>query len=176
MRGGKGSIFEGGVRVCAFASWPGHIPAGKVVDQPVHIIDWYPTLVNLAGGSLKQSLPPDGKDIWKVLVEGARSPHDALLLSGTAPGKAAVRVGDWKLLRGERDTMSAKQGKGAKGDKGEGYQLYNLANDLGEKINLAVSRPEKLEEMKGHLDRLLKNAFPFPKAVSSVNQNGGSED
>jgi arylsulfatase A-like enzyme len=176
LRGGKGSILEGGVRVCAFASWPGHLPGGKVVDQPVHIIDWYPTLVNLAGGSLKKSLPLDGKDIWPVLVEGAKSPHDAILLSGTTPGKAAVRAGDWKLLRGERDTTSVKQGKGAKGDKVEGYQLYNLADDLGEKKNLAASHPEKLAEMKKHLDRLLKDAVPFPKAASPENQKAGSED
>lgn len=176
LRGGKGSIFEGGVRVCALASWPGHIPAGKVVDQPVHIIDWYPTLVKLAGGSLKQSLPPDGKDIWPVLVEGARSPHDALLLSGVSPGKAAVRAGDWKLLRGETDATGMKRGKGAKGNKAEGYQLYNLADDLGETNNLAASHPAKLAEMKEHLERLLKEAVPFPKDASPDKQQEGPSD
>jgi len=148
LRDGKGSIFEGGVRLCAFACWPGRIPAGKVVDQPVHIIDWYPTLVNLAGGSLKQSQPLDGKDIWPVLVDGAKSPHDAILLSATTPGRAAVRVGDWKLVHGGNK----------EGAKTGGYLLYNLANDLGEKNNLAASNPDKLAEMKETLHRLLKDA------------------
>lgn len=142
LRGGKGTIFEGGVRLCAFACWPEHIPAGKVVDQPVHMIDWYPTLVNLAGGSLKQSLPVDGKDIWPVLVNGAKSPHDALLLSASIPGSAAVRAGDWKLL-------SIKK-----------YELYNLASDIGEKKDLAASNPEKLAEMKKIFHRLLQDAVP----------------
>lgn len=158
LRGGKGSIFEGGVRLCAFACWPGHLPAGKVVDQPVHMIDWYPTLVNLAGGSLKQSRPLDGKDVWPVLVEGAKSPHDAILLSGTTFGKAAVRAGDWKLLYGEHDKAGRKQKN--KKNSHEEYQLYNLANDIGETKNLAASNPEKLAEMKELLQRLLKDAVP----------------
>ena len=54
LRAGKGTIYEGGIRVCAFVSWPGHIPAGQTNDEPLHIVDWYPTLLNLAGGSLEQ--------------------------------------------------------------------------------------------------------------------------
>lgn len=161
LRAGKGTIFEGGVRVCAFASWPGHIPAGKVEDQPVHIIDWYPTLVNLAGGSLKQARPLDGKDIWPVLVDDAKSPHDALLLSGTSFGEAAVRAGDWKLLRGQDTVKAGKGGKRKDATKAhEEYQLYNLAIDIGEKNNLAESNPEKLAELKEVLQRLLKDAVP----------------
>jgi arylsulfatase A-like enzyme len=158
LRGGKGSIFEGGVRLCAFACWPGHIPAGKVVDQPVHMIDWYPTLVNLAGGSLKQSRSLDGKDIWPVLVDGAKSPHDAILLSGTSPGEAAVRAGDWKLLYGKKAGKGSKQ-KGANSSHEE-CELFNLASDIGEKKNLAASNPDKLAEMKAILRRLLKDAVP----------------
>ena len=163
LRAGKGTIFEGGVRLCAFACWPGHIPASKVVDQPVHIIDWFPTLVNLAGGSLKQPLPLDGKDIWSVLVDGAKSPHDSLLLAGTHPGTAAVRVGDWKLLHGQ-----------GKGDKAQEYQLYNLAGDIGETNNLAVSNPEKLQEMKEILQRLLKDAVPNGGTRASGKQQAES--
>ena len=158
LRAGKGTIFEGGVRLCAFACWPGRIPGGKVVEQPVHAIDWYPTLVNLSGGSLKQSLPLDGKDIWPVLVDGAKSPHDAILLSGTSFGKAAVRAGDWKLLHGQAAGKGSKH-KGASNAQNE-YQLYNLASDLGERNNLAASNPDKLSEMKEILHRLLKDAVP----------------
>jgi arylsulfatase A-like enzyme len=152
LRAGKGTIYEGGVRVCAFATWPGKIPAGKVINEPVHIIDWFPTLVKLAGGSLQQKLPLDGKDIWPVLVDGAKSPHDALLLSGTSSDQAAVRAGDWKLIH----TSKTKKQKSATNQ----YQLYNLANDIGEKNDLAVKTPEKLMELKELLKRLLKDAVP----------------
>jgi arylsulfatase A-like enzyme len=158
LREGKGTIYEGGVRVCAFASWPGHIPAGKVVNEPIHIIDWYPTLVTLAGGSLKQPLPLDGKDLWPVLTQGAKSPHEALLLHSTSFGKAAVRVGDWKLLQGQEGGKGGK--KKAAGKSNIEYQLYNLANDIGETKNLATSNPEKLAEMKDVLERLVKDAVP----------------
>lgn len=158
LREGKGTIYEGGVRVCAFASWPGHIPAGKIVDEPIHIIDWYPTLVTLAGGSLQQPLPLDGKDLWPVLTQGAKSPHEALLLHSTSFGKAAVRVGDWKLHQGQEGGKGVK--KKAAGKSNNEYQLYNLANDIGETKNLATSNPEKLAEMKDVLKRLLKDAVP----------------
>ena len=173
LRGGKGSIFEGGVRLCAFACWPGHIPAGKVVDQPVHAVDWYPTCVNLAGGKLEQPLPLDGKDIWPVLTQGAKSPHDAILLSGTVIGKTAVRAGDWKLLLGQSDGKEEKE-KDAKMSKGEDL-LFNLAEDIGEKNNLADKNPEKLAEMKGILDRLLKDAVPSGDPEARNRKKGDSE-
>jgi arylsulfatase A-like enzyme len=150
LRAGKGTLYEGGVRVCSFATWPGRIPADKVIEQPVHIIDWYLTLLKLAGGSLEQTLPLDGKDIWPVLVDGAKSPHDAILLSGITPGNAALRSGDWKLHHTT---------KAAKGQKNE-YQLYNLAKDIGEMHDLAGSNPEKMAEMKEMLHRLLEDAVP----------------
>jgi arylsulfatase A-like enzyme len=150
LRAGKATLYEGGVRVCSFATWPGRIPAGKMVEQPIHIVDWYPTLLKLAGGSFQQTLPIDGKDIWPVLVAGAKSPHDALLISGISPGNAALRSGDWKFHHTT---------KAVKGPTDE-YQLYNLANDIGEKNNLAGSNPEKLAEMKELLRRLLEDAVP----------------
>ncbi len=172
LRDGKGSIYEGGMRVCAFAHWPGRIPAGKVIDQPIHIIDWYPTFVNLAKGSLQQPLTIDGKDIWPVLTANQKSPHDAILLSGSIPGKAAVRAGDWKLLRGASDKPGKKNSRGHK----EEYQLFNLASDLGEKNNLATTNPEKLTEMKKLLDQQLKDAVPFPKAALSDGRESKSEN
>ena len=167
LRAGKGTIFEGGVRLCAFACWPGHIPAGKTVSQPVHIIDWYPTLLRLAGASLEQKLPIDGKDIWPVLTEGAKTPHEAILLSGVVVGKAAVRAGDWKLIRGEK-------GGGGAAD-GDGYLLFNLADDIGEKNNLAGTHPEKLAEMKEILVRLLKDAVPSGEPAAKGRKRGARQ-
>jgi arylsulfatase A-like enzyme len=156
LRAGKGTIYEGGVRVCAFASWPGKIPAGQVIDEPLHIIDWYPTLLKLAGAKTEQPLPVDGKDIWPVLTEKAKSPHDAILLSSTQPGLAAVRAGDWKLIH--RQGAAAKKKK-TPADMPE-FQLYHLKDDLGESKNLADSQLEKVAELKKQLDKLLQNAVP----------------
>ena len=97
LRAGKGTLYEGGVRVCAFATWDGHIKPGSTVDAPLHMVDWYPTLARLAGASIAQKLPLDGRDAWSTITEGAPSPHDAILLN-TTPTSGAIRMGDWKLV------------------------------------------------------------------------------
>ncbi|MFN2507216.1 MAG: arylsulfatase, partial [Chthoniobacterales bacterium] len=80
LRAGKGTIYEGGMRVCATATWPEKISAGAVIKEPMHVIDWYPTLLKLGGASLEQKLPVDGLDVWPMLTSGAKTPHDAILL------------------------------------------------------------------------------------------------
>lgn len=158
LRAGKGTLYEGGIRVCSFATWPGKIPAGITIDEPMHAVDWYPTLVKLTGAPATQSLAPDGLDIWPVLTQGAKSPHDALLLPGMAPDKMALRMGNWKLLLNASD-KGAEEAKGS--DKAIGkMELYNLANDIAEKNNLAKTQPEKLAEMRARLDALLQDAVP----------------
>ena len=69
-RDGKGSLYEGGTRVVALANWPGTIPAGSVVDQPLHIVDMFPTLARLAGADTGKSKPLDGYDAWPVISAG----------------------------------------------------------------------------------------------------------
>lgn len=154
LRDGKGSIFEGGVRVCAFATWPGKIPSGKIVNEPLHIIDWYPTLLKQAGASLEQKLAIDGKDIWPLLTQEAKSPHDALLLHGTTVGNAALRAGDWKLI--QNSPIAANR----KNKRAVDVMLFNLANDIGEKNNLAKTQPDKLAELQKILAELIKSAVP----------------
>jgi arylsulfatase A-like enzyme len=158
LRAGKGTLYEGGIRVCSFATWPGKIPTGITIDEPMHAVDWYPTLIKLTGAPATQSLAPDGLDIWPVLTQGAKSPHDALLLPGMAPDKMALRLGNWKLLLNASD-KDAEEAKGS--DKAIGkMELYNLANDIAEKNNLAKTQPEKLAEMHARLDALLQDAVP----------------
>ena len=158
LRAGKGTLYEGGIRVCSFATWPGKILAGITIDEPMHAVDWYPTLVKLTGAPATQSLAPDGLDIWPVLTQGAKSPHDALLLPGMAPDKMALRMGNWKLLLNASD-KDAEESKGKEATSGK-MELYNLADDIGEKQNLATSKPEKLAEMRARLDALLSDAVP----------------
>ena len=159
LRAGKGTIYEGGIRVCAFATWPGHIPAGTTVKEPIHAVDWYPTLVKLAGAPKEQKLPLDGLDIMPVLAENAKSPHDAILLHGTRPGVAAIRMGDWKLLvnASQVDAEEVADDSPEAGGKGS-IELYNLKEDIGETKNLASAQPEKVKELKARLDAMLKDA------------------
>lgn len=162
LRAGKGTIYEGGVRLAAFATWPGQIPSGAKVDQPLHIVDWYPTLLRLAGASTTQTLPPDGRDLWPVLTQGAKSPHDALLLCGTrGTESAAIRLGDWKLLvnPSDRDAEDAKgEAKSRAGEKR--VELYNLANDIAEQHDLAATQPERVKAMRARLEAMLDHAVP----------------
>jgi len=156
LRAGKGTIYEGGVRACAFATWPGHIPAGTTIHEPMHAVDWYPTLLRQAGASLAQPLPLDGLDIWPTLTQGARSPHDAILLAGTAPARMALRMGDWKLLLNPQVAAGVAARDQAVGN----VELYNLAEDIGESKNLAAAQPEKVKAMQARLAVFLKDAVP----------------
>lgn len=166
LRDFKGSVFEGGVRAAAFANWPGKIPAGQNLKAPMHIIDWYPTIVKLAGGSLEQKLPLDGRDVWPMLTEKAASPHDAIL-SAQSPQSGALRMEDWKLIvtkesdidDGETD-KNAKTKKKGKNRKYEPVMLFNLQADPGEKTNLADKEPERVAAMKTKFAELLKDAVP----------------
>ena len=64
-------------------------------EDPVHVVDWFPTLVKLSGAKAEQKLPLDGLDVWPVITEGAKTPHDAILLCAQV-NRVAIRVGDWK--------------------------------------------------------------------------------
>jgi arylsulfatase A-like enzyme len=156
LRAGKGTLYEGGVRVCAFATWDGHIKPGSTVDAPLHIVDWYPTLARLAGASLEQKLPLDGRDAWGAIAAGAPSPHDAILLN-TTPTSGAIRMGEWKLvLNGsandsedaENPTPSAAKKSKKKKSADESVELFNLARDPYEKTNLAATQPAKVAELR----------------------------
>ena len=170
LRDFKGTIYEGGTRAAAFATWPGRIPAGQRIRQPMHMVDWYPTLIKQAGGSLEQKLPVDGLDVWPMLTKGAPSPHDAILsVSTQGPTRAAVRMGDWKLIvsgnadadSGEEDDAkkAKKKGKAAAG-KYASVALYDLAADPAEAKNLAEAQPERVKAMRTRLAELLKDAVP----------------
>lgn len=156
LRAGKGTLYEGGVRVCAFATWDGHIKPGSTVDAPLHIVDWYPTLARLAGASLDQKLSLDGRDAWAAIAAGAPSPHDAILLN-TTPTSGAIRMGDWKLvLNGsandseDAETPAPSAAKKSKKKKSadESVELFNLAQDPYEKTNLVATQPAKVAELR----------------------------
>ncbi|WP_437223326.1 arylsulfatase B [Planctomicrobium sp. SH661] len=157
LRAGKATVYEGGVRVCAFAFWQGKIQPGTVVNEPLHVVDWYPTLLKLAGASLEQPLPLDGKDVWPTITQGAPSPHEEIILN-IGPNGGAIRVGDWKLVKSS----------GNKPRDGEarqpGFELFNLREDSGEKNDLAENQPSKLEELQSRYQELEKQAVPAKRS------------
>ena len=157
LRAGKGTIYEGGMRVCAFAAWPGVIPGGTTNREPMHAVDWYPTLLKLAGAPLKQKLPIDGLDYWPVLTQGAKSPHDAILLVGNQPLRTAIRMGDWKLLLNANERNAEEVTNDTATDTGK-VELYNLADDISETKDLANAEPERVKSMRTRLDQFLKGA------------------
>ena len=168
LKGFKGSLWEGGTRAAAFVRWPGQVPAGKRISQPMHVIDWYPTLIGLGKGSLEQKLPIDGRDVWPMVTKGDPSPHEAIL-SVQTPNRAAVRMGDWKLLSlkgaaedGEDDAPKKTANKKAKAKVTEvaGVQLFNLATDPSESTDLAAKEPERVKAMTAKLAELMKGAVP----------------
>lgn len=176
LRDYKGSLFEGGIRSAAFANWPGRIPAGQRLTGPMHIVDWYPTLVKLAGGTLKGGPALDGRDVWPMLAERAPTPHEAILIA-QGPAKAALRLGDWKLIVNPGAAEEKARGKGkakgkAKGKEGDEARagarpaaagplaLYHLARDPGETTNLADREPERTAAMRARLEALLEDAVP----------------
>jgi arylsulfatase A-like enzyme len=158
-RGGKGGLYEGGVRVAAFAAWQGHIPAGSTVKEPMHVVDVRPTLLKLCGAEQTGDKPLDGRDVSAVFAEGAESPHDAIVLNAT-PQEAAIRAGDWKLIERYKDRPRAKRRRAA---ATASVELYNLQDDPYEKSNLAEANPEKVAELQAKLKDLTRDSVP-PKA------------
>ena len=147
FRGQKGLLYEGGVRVPMILSWSGKLAAGSVVNEPLHIVDMYPTLIKLSGASVPQSPPIDGRDAWQTIANGKPSPHDEILINAT-PFHAAIRRGKWKLIR--NGNLSAAYPK-LKAEK-DWFELFNLEVDPGEKRNLIDEYTGKFKELKRRLD------------------------
>lgn len=136
LRGFKGEVLEGGIRVPYIIQWKRHLPAGKVETRPVIALDIHPTALAAAGVGLEAGAKPlDGVNLLPYLNgEKQDQPHKTLFWRFGA--QSAVRAGDWKLLKRE----------------GSGPQLYNLAADIGETHDLATERPEKLQELQAAYD------------------------
>ncbi len=149
-RGAKGCLFEGGLRVPSFISWPGKLPQGEVRDQMVFGCDWYPTIADLCEIALpKHHL--DGKSNKSVLLKDAKSPHNELfwqLGSGKKP-QLAIRSGDWKLLVNPQD-RSQKGNLTAK----DRVFLVDLSSDLGEMNNVATEHPEIVKRLTARIEEI----------------------
>ena len=141
-RDGKGSLFEGGTRVCALANWPGKIKP-QTVDGLIHAVDLYPTLAALAGASTAKCKPLDGVDAWPTISKGAPSARTEVVYN-IEPFRGAIRQGDWKIIW--RTLLPSS------------VDLYNLAEDPSESTNLAAKHPERVAALQARLDAFAKAA------------------
>ena len=147
LRGVKWQTLEGGIRVPFFVQWKGHLPTGKVLDQPVIQLDIHATALALARVKLPSNAKPlDGVNLMPLLTGKTTSPpHEALYWR--LGEQRAIRMGDWKLVRH---------------DDSEKMELYNLAQDISESRDLAETNPQKLKELQAAWDKW--NAQNVPPA------------
>ncbi len=147
LRGSKRTTLEGGIRVPFVVHWPKALPAGTVYDQPVIQLDVLPTVLAAAGVKADPSWKLDGVNLLPYLKrEVSGAPHDALYWRLGA--QTAIRRGDWKLVRYDRtvDEPGVVSEAGARARVTE-ERLYNLAQDPGEKNDLASAHPDKVKEL-----------------------------
>lgn len=159
LRAGKGTVYEGGVRVAACAAWPGRIKAGGAVDQPMHVVDLYPTLLKLAGVQSEQKLPIDGVDVWEAIAEGKTSPGREVLINAT-PNSGAIRVGDWKLVVNGNRRDDGEAAGAADAEKAAKAELFNLKDDAGERTDVAAENAEKVKALRARYDAYAAAAAP----------------
>ena len=129
LRLGKHTLFEGGVRVPFSMKWPAQIDAGGSFDHPVSSLDIFPTVVAAAGGDLSEAATLDGVNLLSYLDGSNESPPHETLFWRNGDNWAA-REGHWKLIHAADQVW-----------------LYNLSEDIGERINVAAEHPEVVERM-----------------------------
>jgi arylsulfatase A-like enzyme len=149
LRGGKGMLYEGGVRVPYLFRWAGKIKAGAVCDEPINSVDLYPTLLELSGAKAPEKQPLDGVSYLSLLRGDGKNKLDRDAIYWHFPGylgagqgswrttpAGAVQAGDWKLIEFFEDGR---------------LELYNLKDDIGEKNDLTKANPERVKELHDKL-------------------------
>jgi len=142
LRAGKGSAYEGGVRVPLIVKWPGVTRPGSVCDTPVISVDYFPTMLAMAGVKEDPRHVVDGESLVPLLKQTGSLQRDAIYWhyphyhAGGATPYSAIRQGDFKLIEFFEDNH---------------VELYNLKEDIGEKDDLAAKMPEKARELRAKL-------------------------
>ena len=147
LRGEKGTLYEGGIRIPALARWLDQIPKGVVCDTPAITMDVYPTLVELASAKMPLNQPCDGVSLVPLFRDSVASLNRETLYwhlphyHHSTPA-SAIRRGDWKLI----EFLET-------GD----IELYNLRGDISEENNLAESEPDRANEFRAALAQWREN-------------------
>ncbi len=157
LKGEKGNLYEGGIREPLIVKFPAKWKGGTIVNEVVNSVDFFPSLMAVAGGKLPDDQIFDGVDILTKPIPKERPLfwHYPVYHHGV-PG-AAVRLGNWKLI---------------KNLAGATYELYNLKNDIGETINLANRYPNELSKLSTMLEEWLKSVNA-PMPVPNPNFDAG---
>ena len=134
LRGGKGDLWDGGIRVPFIVSWKNHITSGRIVDASVVSIDATATALELANAGPSQKRI-DGIDLMPLLTGKMAEVHERNLFWRVGQ-KNALRSGNWKLIR-----------------DGKEWQLYDLAHDIGETTNLAAKEPGRVQQLTSLWDK-----------------------
>lgn len=162
LRGAKGMLYEGGVRVPLIVRWPGVVQPGSVCDEPVQHVDFYPTFLEITGAQPAPSHVLDGLSMLPLLQSAgqARLERDAIFwhfpgyLGGRLSPATAMRARDWKLIEFFED--------------GGTLELYNLAQDIGEQRNLADQMPEKRDALHALMLQWRRHVnAPMPEPLSA---------
>lgn len=154
LRGFKGSVYEGGIRVPMIAKLPGRIPAGTSNDSPSYFADWFPTLCDAANLTKPDGL--DGESLWPLLL-GEKTPATRKPMVWVFPeysGQVAVRIGSMKAIR-----------RGLLSKQPSAWEVYDLANDRSEQHNLAATRGEIIALAKEILSQQVSENRVFPLAI-----------
>ncbi len=143
LRGEKGQMYEGAVRVPFMVQWKGKLAAGRVYEKPVSSMDIFATSSAIAGAKTPKQV--EGVNLLPYLTgKNEKSPHETLFWR--QGGRAALRHGNWKLVR---------MGRRLSPGKAE-WELYDLSSDISEKKNLAASKPARLTELVQRWDEMNK--------------------
>ncbi len=164
LRGLKGSLYEGGVRVPLIVRWPGHIPAGTSSDLITGFEDALPTLLALAGSRQKPPADIDGINIAPTLLGKTQPPREFLYreFSGYG-GQQAVWMGPWKAVR---QRLSRRNNPDPLK-----IELYHLAQDIGETQDVATKHPEVVQQLKSLMDSQHTPSRLFPiRALDRVSR------
>ena len=161
LRGFKGSVYEGGLRVPLIARWPGHIEAGAVTDQATYFPDLFATLSELIDVEVPAHV--DGISILPTLTGmGAQAERNAMLwIFPEYGGQVALRFGDWKLVR--QNLMRRNREPGP-------WELYDIPNDIAEEHDVAEQHPELIEQGIAILRAQMDANQLFPVMVPGVNR------
>lgn len=167
LRGLKGSLYEGGVRVPTIVRWPGHIPKAATTDAISGFEDWIPTVLDLIGASNAIPKNIDGISQAPVLLTGTQQPRPFLYREfGGYKGQQTIRVGDWKAVR-QNLVTAGRQKNNKKNNKkplGE-IELYNIAQDISEQNNVADKHPKIVAKLKKLMKQQHVPSEDFPLKV-----------
>lgn len=175
FREGKGTAWEGGHREPFIIRYPNRLKSGRNIDAPVMAIDILPTLAEITGSELPETVI-DGKSVWKLLSgDSKESPQEAYYFYYRVNELHGVRYGKWKLyfphnyrtMEGQQPGKDGLPGNYVHLDLKE-IELYDLSRDLGETSNVAGKNPEVVEKIKQLADTMRKKLGDSLKEIEGT--------